>query len=203
MSRFAIIEGNAPPKGASATDIMAHDGVRLRVGMFPREHAKGTFLVLTGWSEFIEKYFETVEELHARGFAAIAMDWRGQGLSERFASRPTTSHINSFSLYKDDIDRLIELAEEKQLPKPYYALTHSMGGAPMLQRLADGETRLRAAVLCAPLTALTFNRLETNAIRVLARSAVALRLGNTSVPGQPDTIPPFDETALTSDPERY
>ncbi|MEM9899580.1 MAG: alpha/beta hydrolase, partial [Pseudomonadota bacterium] len=83
MSRFAIIEGNAPPKDASAVDITAHDGVRLRVGMFPREQAKGTFLVLTGWSEFIEKYFETVEELHARGFAAIAMDWRGQGLSER------------------------------------------------------------------------------------------------------------------------
>jgi alpha-beta hydrolase superfamily lysophospholipase len=40
---------------------------------------QGTVCVFTGRSEAIEKYFETIADLLARGFAVAAMDWRGQG----------------------------------------------------------------------------------------------------------------------------
>ena len=39
--------------------------------------------IFQGRAEFIEKYFETVRDLRARGFAVATFDWRGQGLSDR------------------------------------------------------------------------------------------------------------------------
>src|ERR1043166_3543765 len=45
---------------------------------------RGTILLLTGRGEFIEKYAtEVVGELLGRGFCVYAVDWRGQGLSDR------------------------------------------------------------------------------------------------------------------------
>ena len=44
---------------------------------------KGTVCIFPGRTEFIEKYFEVVRDLRARGFAVAVLDWRGQGLSDR------------------------------------------------------------------------------------------------------------------------
>src|SRR5689334_11979155 len=49
-----------------------------------RGTSRGTILLLTGRGEFLEKYAtEVVGELLDRGFAVAAIDWRGQGLSDR------------------------------------------------------------------------------------------------------------------------
>ena len=50
-----------------------------------------------GRAEFIEKYFETVRELRARGFAVATIDWRGQGGSERALADPRKGHVGDFS----------------------------------------------------------------------------------------------------------
>ena len=62
------------------------DGVNLRFARWtPPPGRKGTVVVLQGRTESIEKYFETVRDLRARGFAVATFDWRGQGLSDRRA----------------------------------------------------------------------------------------------------------------------
>ena len=40
-------------------------------------------VLLNGQTEFLEKYFEVIDELRGRGFAVAALDWRGQGGSGR------------------------------------------------------------------------------------------------------------------------
>ena len=56
----------------------------LRFARFaPPPGRKGTVCVFPGRAEFIEKYFEVVRDLRARGFAVATIDWRGQGLSDR------------------------------------------------------------------------------------------------------------------------
>ncbi|MEO1013857.1 MAG: alpha/beta hydrolase [Pseudomonadota bacterium] len=203
MARFIEVEGNPVPHGAKAIDIAGGDGVRIRAGVFPLNGAQGTFLVLTGWAEFMEKYFETIRDLQARGFACISMDWRGQGLSERFVRRGTTSHVEDFAQYRQDIDQLFLIAEENALPRPYFALTHSMGGTPMLQRLADDDIAIEAAILNAPLTRLAGGARQVVAARFGAAIACAVGAGRTGLPGWPDALAPFDETALTSDRARH
>jgi alpha-beta hydrolase superfamily lysophospholipase len=61
-------------------------GATLRAARFeaaPDVPARGTCVLLNGQTEFIEKYFEVIDELRGRGFAVATMDWRGQGGSGR------------------------------------------------------------------------------------------------------------------------
>src|ERR1700687_2643155 len=62
--------------------------------------ARGTVVVLTGRGEFIDKYAtEVVGELLGRGYAVIAMDWRGRGLSDRPLADRGHGHIHHFASY--------------------------------------------------------------------------------------------------------
>jgi len=83
------IPANPAPEGVVTGTLRARDGVGLRYARWhPPPGRKGTVCLFQGRTEFIEKYFETVRELRARGFAVAMLDWRGQGLSERALSDP-------------------------------------------------------------------------------------------------------------------
>ena len=59
---------------------------QLRIAFWNMESTKGTIILQSGRTEFIEKYYEVIEEFVSRGFAVAMMDWRGQGLSSRAAT---------------------------------------------------------------------------------------------------------------------
>ena len=63
------------------------DGVNLRIAIWNETSSKGTILLQSGRTEFIEKYYEVIQEFINRGFCVALMDWRGQGLSDRVAKR--------------------------------------------------------------------------------------------------------------------
>lgn len=116
----------------------------------------GTILLLTGRGEFIEKYAtEIVGELLDRGFAVVALDWRGQGLSDRLLADREKGHIDNFSTYIDDLRLFIEQVVRPQAARPVLALCHSMGGHILLRHLAENGTEpLSAALIVSPMTAL-------------------------------------------------
>jgi lysophospholipase len=117
---------------------------------------RGTVLLLTGRGEFIEKYAtEVVGELLGRGFAVIALDWRGQGLSDRLLADHDKGHIDNFSTYMGDLRLFIEQVVLPQASRPVLALCHSMGGHILLRHLAEnGSGPLSAALIVSPMTAL-------------------------------------------------
>src|SRR5262249_62139395 len=81
--KLVSISANPAPEDVVTGAIQTPDGVNLRFARWaPPPGRKGTVLVLQGRAEFIEKYFETVRDLRARGFAVVTFDWRGQGLSD-------------------------------------------------------------------------------------------------------------------------
>ena len=59
------------------------DKKKIRIGIwYPKNYAKtlsarGTVLLQQGHNEFIEKYFEVIQEFLNRGFIVICFDWRG------------------------------------------------------------------------------------------------------------------------------
>ena len=71
--------------------------------------ARGTVVLLTGRGEFIEKYAtEVTGELLQRGFSVAALDWRGQGLSDRPLSEHDAGHIDNFSTYIADLKLFLD-----------------------------------------------------------------------------------------------
>lgn len=129
------------------------DGTRLRYGIWHTKTVskRGTMIVLPGASEFIEKYFEVVNELLERDFSVVVLDWRGQGLSTRPLKNPQKHHYESFDSLVLDLDSLIDSLAKSDLPKPFNILAHSMGGHVTLRFLHDHPEKVSSAVLTAPM----------------------------------------------------
>ena len=120
----------------------------------PPPGRKGTVVVLQGRAEYIEKYFETVRDLRARGFAVATFDWRGQGLSDRALSDRHKGHVRNFSEYATDLEAFMEQVVLPDCPPPIFALGHSMGGAIAIRACHDGSRWFDRMVLSAPMIAL-------------------------------------------------
>ena len=106
------------PAGATALWLRAGDGVRLRMGHWPagrhdaapeepagpaeEARARGTILMFPGRTEYLEKYGPTAAEFTRRGYAFAAIDWRGQGLSDRLHADRRLGHVGRFTDYQLD-----------------------------------------------------------------------------------------------------
>jgi lysophospholipase len=197
---------NLVPPGASIDELRAVDGIRLRAARWaPDRSPRGTVAVFGGRSEFIEKYFETIGQLLDRGFAVAALDWRGQGGSERQLRNPRKGHIDDFSLYERDLNALVRQTLEPHCPKPWFGLCHSMGGAILLRAAEAGRCPFDRLALSSPMIAIAGLR-SPKLIRVLIEGLDALGLGGAFAPGGGNSIgalAPFAGNVLTSDPVRY
>src|SRR3974390_846379 len=173
---------NPVPDQVVSGAIKTPDGVMLRFARWaPPPGRKGTVVLLQGRAEFIEKYFETVRDLRARGFAVAAFDWRGQGLSDRLPANRKKGYVRNFSQDLTDLGAMMEQIVLPDCPPPIFALGHSMGGAIAIRACHDGSRWFQRVVLSAPMIALP----QTAAIRIggpLARAARLFGGGGGHVP---------------------
>ena len=120
------IPANPVPDDTVAGTLKTKDGVTLRYARFaPPPGRKGTVCIFQGRAEFIEKYFETVRDMRARGFAVAILDWRGQGGSQRMLSDPLKGHVRSFTEYEIDAETFMREVVLPDCPPPHYAIAHS------------------------------------------------------------------------------
>lgn len=149
----SIPEAPVPP-GGTAEWFNGAEAARLRAALFQSRGApRGTVVLSGGRTEVIEKYYETIGELQARGFVVLAHDWRGQGLSHRLLPDRLRGHAAGFDDFVEDY-RCLLAHFESRLPRPWIALGHSMGGCLTLLSLAHGLPGFSAAVLSAPMLGL-------------------------------------------------
>lgn len=197
---------NPTPPGAIVQRVVTQDGMALRTARWePTSPARGTVCLLQGRAEFIEKYFEVVAELRARGFAVLAFDWRGQGLSGREVTNAHKGHIADFALYGRDLEAVRAQILEPLMPAPHFALAHSMGGAIALMGAAEGWLPFRRIVTSTPMIALCLVR-RPRLAGATARILDLLGFGKAFVPGGRETSisrKPFAGNRLTSDARRY
>ena len=131
------------------------------------------------------------------------MDWRGQGLSERLLPVREKGHIPDFGVFRSDLRVFMADVVRKRLPGPYLLLSHSMGGLPALQSLADGDETYRAAVFTAPMTRLFDGLLRRIGIRVIAQAATRVGLSRAAIAGVKEHSMAFEGNFLTSDLARH
>lgn len=218
MSRAAAYAANAPlmgvpgaasPPGGEGSWYRGAGGLRLRAA-FWRPTAlmgskpRGTVVLSPGRTEPIEKYFELIGNLTARGWCVLAHDWRGQGLSARLLPDRLKGHARAVEEYLDDFARLLD-AWESVAPRPWVMVGHSMGAALNLATLEQGETRFSGALLSAPMLKIRTGKRSMWSVKLAVRWN--LRHGKAADYVLDDPDDPFEHTfekdALTSDEARY
>ena len=132
------------PDSGAAYWMTTSDGVRVRVGAWPKEGAKGTLLLCPGRTEYIEKYGIFAAELAEQNYAMMAIDWRGQGLADRLLPDRRVGHVGRFADFQHDFAEMITVAAALEMPKPWHILGHSMGGAIALRSVIEGAPVLSA-----------------------------------------------------------
>lgn len=138
------------PQGGCAFWLTTPDGIRIRLGDWPLQGAKGTILLFPGRTEYIEKYGRAARDLAAHGYRTLAIDWRGQGLADRVAGDPALGHVAQFSDYQRDVETVLAALPSLGVKGPLFLLAHSMGGAIGLRALM-WKLPVRAAAFTAPM----------------------------------------------------
>ena len=171
-----------------------------------RADGPGSLLFLTGRGDFIEKYAEAFHDLVDAGWGVASFDWRGQGLSGRVGDTGMKGHSPGFDVWLDDLDTIVGWFRSV-LPRPWFAVGHSMGGHLLLRHLEGENCEFERAVLLAPMLGVSARPLGAPLARLLSRTMVGLGRGDRYVAGGGPRLPRAPGSArqrlLTTDPDRY
>jgi lysophospholipase len=200
------IPANPVPEDAVTGSLKTRDGVTLRFARWrPPPGRKGTVCLFQGRTEFIEKYFETVRELRARGFAVATLDWRGQGRSERLLADPRKGYVGDFSDYEVDVEAFMKEVVLPDCPPPLFAIGHSMGATVLLRIARHGSRWFDRIVLSAPMIKLVGVRHSTMS-KITVTTLRFMGFGGAYVPGGSGTVEgvgSYIGNPMTSDPVRH
>jgi lysophospholipase len=192
------------PSGFVWGGFAAPDGGELRWGHLEAAFPRAECVMVGGFTECIEKYFETVADLAERGLSVWCLDWRGQGGSERPRRLPSRPRPRRYDRDAGDLALFTRSLPPSRYPR--LLIAHSMGGAIALVCLRQFPGLFDAAVLSAPMLGIRTGRVPPTLARCITRAARASGLGLCFVPGasrwRPDRIPSPATSRISSDPER-
>lgn len=193
------------PDGGQAFWTTASDGVRLRIGYWPGGN-RGTVLLFPGRTEYIEKYGPAAADLQARGYSTLTIDWRGQGLSDRFTENRLIGHVENYSDYQLDVASMVDAAAALDCPGPFYLVAHSMGGSIGLRALHNGLD-VRAVSFTGPMWGIAMSPFLRAISAPVAMLLKAFGQGKNFAPTtRRDSYvlgEPFQNNELTTDPDMY
>ncbi|MCI2398077.1 alpha/beta hydrolase [Aliiroseovarius subalbicans] len=210
MERAPFFEELAEgPRGGGAYWLTTADGVRIRIGLWPAARGgteKGTVFLLPGRTEYVEKYGPAAGDLAERGFATITVDFRGQGLADRAHDDRNLGHVHHFDEYQLDVDALAKAAHDLDLPRPFFLLTHSMGGCIGLRALHRGLA-VQASMFSAPMWGIQLAPPVRPFAWGLSWLSHHSNMGHNYAPGTGSetyvTANPFDDNQLTTHRPMY
>jgi len=192
------------PPGFVWGGIATADGAVLRWGHLAAENPRAQCVLVGGFGDFIEKQFETIRDLAARGLSVWCLDWRGQGGSTRPKRLPQRPRARRFDR---DAAELAQFAAAKlQADLPRILIAHSMGGAIALLCLHSQPDLFDAAILSAPMLGLLTGKAPPTLLRAVTGPARLAGLGAVRLPGtyrwHPDRPPTPERSRVSSDAER-
>jgi len=137
-----------------------HPGLQSRLGIFEAGGyqiaaqywrpvlARGTVVLLHGYYDHMGLYRHVIDWALDMGFAVLACDLPGHGLSGG-----AVASIGDFAEYQVVLGALLDQAQTLELPQPWHLCGQSTGGAILLDYLLTGAPRpeLGRTILLAPL----------------------------------------------------
>jgi len=192
------------PDGINSYFVPMDDGVRLRVchWLNDNKNSEGTILLQQGHNEFIEKYYDTIQEFLDKNYSVIAFDWRGQGMSDHELDNIHKAFIKDFKRHDQDLAYILEEIIENNFPKPLIGIGHSMGGCLMLSAFHDHPKKFSQGILSAPMLGFKNEKFLKTASSLMNffKKDTDYLLGSRPNMGKET---PFNQNDLTTDPVKY
>ncbi|MBU0902099.1 MAG: alpha/beta hydrolase [Gammaproteobacteria bacterium] len=112
------------------------------------EQPRATLVLLHGYYDHVGLYRHVIEWALGKGFAVLACDLPGHGLSSG-----ARASIGDFAEYQTVLRALLAEAAELALPPPWHLCGQSTGGAILIDYLLTGEpvAQIGETILLAPL----------------------------------------------------
>jgi lysophospholipase len=210
LMTLVALARNPVPSGAIAGLFQGYDGAPLRFARWSETTGpcRGTVVIISGRTEFIEKYFETIADLRRRGFAVAIMDLRCQGGSKRLLDNPLKGHVRHFRDYDYDLALFMKEVVVPNMPRPYLALGHSLGSHILMRIAGVSECPFDRMVLVGTMLQISPQQLKLPKALVRGFTEIAAGLGCAKLfppftTARPMTNIPFELNEVTSDRERY
>lgn len=171
----------------------------------PDGTARGTVLMIHGFTESGDKFAELIFSLLHHGLAVVTLDHRGHGRSWHPAGvdHPSTTHVDRFDDYVEDLRQVIERIV-LPLPAPRMLFAHSMGGAIAARYLEEHDGVFERAVLSSPMIAPNTGGIPPWVTGLICRAATLLGRGRRHVfVAHPYAGPEDFATSAASSAERF
>ena len=201
---FLELDNYKAPKGIESYFIKMDDGIKIRICQWrgSSKDSKGTILIQQGHNEFIEKYFETIQEFLDRNYSVITFDWRGQGMSGHQIKDIHKAFLKDFKRHDEDLSYILNKIIDKYFKKPLIGIGHSMGGCIMLSAFHDYPEKFYYGILSAPMLGFKnekFLRTASSLMNIFRKDTDYL-IGSKPNMGKETS---FEENDLTTDKVRY
>lgn len=200
---YLELDNYRAPNGVNSIYVPMQDAkkIRLMYWNLDKDNKSGTVLIQQGHNEFIEKYFETIQEFLNRNYSVIAFDWRGQGMSEKMTNHINKQYIDNFKIHDQDLEYIYNKIIGK-FQKPLIGIGHSMGGFILLSTLKNNKVKFEKVILSAPMLGFNYEKILMKVIDLF----YLFLPKNIFLPGSKPTMGkeiPFEGNDLTSDKFRY
>ncbi len=167
--------------------------------------ARGTVLIVHGFTENALKYAELIHSLLANGYSVISYDQRGHGRSWRDPdiTNASVTHVDRMDDYVSDL-QLVVHSVMKSFSRPWFVFAHSMGGAVTSLALEKNEIPFAGAALCAPMIAPNLSGIPAAVARAICQAGIRIGKGK-KYPFfmKPYAGPEDFDTSNATDPFRF
>jgi len=149
--------------------ISTHDGLSLIVEHHPTPNPRARLVLVHGYAEHRGRYRALVEQLTSSGIECHLFDLRGHG-----ESGGTRGHVDQFSDYLDDLQRVIATVQKKNTP--LFLLAHSLGSLIALCYVREHPAAFDAIAVSSPYLGPAFEVPAAKVMLARGASAVAPKL---------------------------
>ena len=177
------------------------DNANIYYTQYLLEEPKGHIAISHGFTEFSQKYYETIYYFLMEGYNVSILEHRGHGHSDRLIDDPSKVYIEDFDTYISDFKTFMDTVVQPTLDnKPCYLYAHSMGGAIGARFLEEYPGYFDAAVLSSPMLEIATGGVPIPLAKLIAKTATITGFGKSYVFGQKafEAVSDFENAPTTS-----
>ena len=157
-------------------------GIKLRTGVLDVDNAKGTVIVVPGFTGSIESLMYEITKLHAAGFRVAAIEYRGQGKSWRPLRNPEKAYVESYSELAQDLAKFTESINMSDQALFFYSI--SKGAHITMRMAAEHNLDIAAYALVTPMIQIHSGDMTHARLKTISGFFSGVGLGSIYAPGQ-------------------